>query len=369
MVKKPTPDKLKTIFEERMRKFVILPFFDNGFKNKIVEQDSFEKNQPWMKIIYSALFVFLILFIASTASGLSNQPEETVQQILRKTDQLSDLHSKSIALLLAQDKTKIQSEKKPLYYFGIPPYQKGQSIDEIRNLYKPMLKWLGDRVTCRFHFIGANTYEEMIKMVVEGKVHLAGLGPAPYVVAKQQNPNIKLLLTELKWDKEKKNLTDAYHGYILVLKNRDDLKSLWDLKGKKFAFVNFHSTSGYKYPIAMMREKDINPDNFFSKFYFLGSHPRVTDAIVAGSVDAGATWDFNWSQAVKKHGDVFKQIVMTPPIPNLTIVAHPSLPDHICIEIQNILPTIDPSLLKGLPTAGFVLRPDSFYEGMRSLVE
>ncbi|MBU8848354.1 MAG: phosphate/phosphite/phosphonate ABC transporter substrate-binding protein [Desulfobacterales bacterium] len=307
---------------------------DDKLKNKIVPQDSSGKNRRWMKIIHSALFVFLILFISSTALGLSNQPE-----------------------------------KRSLYYFGIPPHQKGQSIDEIRDLYKPMLKWLGDQVGCRFHFIGADTYEEMIKMITEGKVHLAGLGPVPYVVAKQQNPNIKLLLTELRWDKEKKNSIDSYRGDILALKNRADLKSLWDLKGKKFAFVNHHSTCGYRYPNVLMREKGINPDNFFNKFYFLGSHPRVTDAIAAGSVDAGATWDFNWDQAVKKHGDVFKSILKTPPIPNLTIVAHPSLPDYICFKIQKILPTIDPSLLKGLPTTGFVLRPDSFYDGIRSLVE
>ncbi len=322
-----------------------------------------------MKIIYSALFVFLILFIASTACGLSNQPEETVPQILNNIDHPSDLSTKPSTSLLVQANAKIPADKRPIYYFGIPPYQKGQSIDEIRDLYKPMLKWIGNRLACRFHFLGADTYEEMIKMVVEGKVHLAGLGPVPYVAAKQQNPNIKLLLTELRWDKEKKNLIDVYHGYILVLKTREDLKSLWDLKGKKFAFVNHNSTCGYRYPIAMIREKGINPDNFFSKFYFLGSHPRVTDAIVAGSVDAGATWNFNWSRAVKKHGDVFKQIVKTPPVPNLTIVAHPSLPDHICLKIQKILPTIDPSLLKGLPTAGFVIRPDSFYEGIRLLVK
>ena len=112
----------------------------------------------------------------------------------------------------------------------------------------------------------------------------------------------------------------------------------------------------------------INPSTFFSKIYFLGTHPRVTDAIVAGSVDAGATWDFNLLRAVKKHGDVFKPIYKVQ-IPNLTIVAHPSLPDRISSRIRKILPTINPSLIKDVPPAGFVVRPDSFYGEVRLLLE
>ena len=169
-------------------------------------------------------------------------------------------------------------------------------------------------------------------------------------------------------DQEKK-LVDSYHGYILALKTRKAINTFNDLRGKKFAFVNHHSTSGYRYPNALMRQKGIKPNKYFSKVYFLGSHPRVTDAIVAGSVDAGATWYYNWSRAKAKHGDVFKQILETPPIPNLTIVAHPSLPDEICSKIQKVLPTIDPSLLKGLPVSGFTVRPDSFYDGIRLLVD
>ncbi len=299
--------------------------------------------------------------MASTVSGFSNQQDGTDPQNLIEIEPKTSI--------LAQTNTKIQAEKIPLYYFGTTPHQKGQSIDKIRKLYRPMLKWLGEQLSCRFHFIGADTYEEMIEMVVAGNVHFAVLGPAPFLEAKQRNPDIKLLLTELRWDKNKKNLIDSYNGYILVLKNREDLKSLLDLKDQKFAFVNHHSTCGYRYPYALMREKGIKPENFFSKFYFLGSHPRVTDAIVAGSVDAGATWYYNWSRAEKKHGDVFKPILKTPPVPNLAIAAHPSLPDDICLKIQKVLPMIDPSLLKGLPSAGFVIRPDSFYNKIKILFE
>lgn len=255
----------------------------------------------------------------------------------------------------------------PVYYFGIPPYQKGQSIDEIRYLYKPMLTWLGDQVGCKFNFAGANTYEGMITKLASGRVQLAGMGGNEYITAKQRNPNLKLLFTELKWNGDNTELIDSYTGYILALKTRTDLNTLEDLKGKRFSFVNRHSTSGFRFPNALMRQKDLIPDQFFSRVLFLGSHPRVTDAIAAGSIDAGATWDFNWGRAIKKHGDIFKAVFTTPPIPNLTIVAHPSLPDDIVKKIESVLPKIDVALLKGLPAKGFVKRPDSFYNSIRIL--
>ncbi|MCF6289950.1 MAG: phosphate/phosphite/phosphonate ABC transporter substrate-binding protein [Desulfobacterales bacterium] len=255
------------------------------------------------------------------------------------------------------------------YHFGIPPYQKGQTVDEIRGLYKPMLSWLGEQVGCYFDFIGADSYEDMIDMVASGRVQVAGLGPVPYIEAKKKNPGLRLLLTELKWNRDKSRLVDVYHGYIVALKTRDDLNGLLDLKGKSFSFVDIHSTSGYQYPNALMREQGIIPARFFGKVYFLGSHPRVTDAIVAGSIDAGATWDFNLEQAIRKHGDVFKIIYAPPPIPNLAIVAHPSLPLDIQQKIQEVLPTIDPALLQGLPADGFAVRPDSFYDTVRVIVE
>ncbi len=257
----------------------------------------------------------------------------------------------------------------PKYHFGIPPYQKGQTVDEIRELYKPMLTWLGEQAGCQFDFIGADTYEEMIKMVAAGRVHLAGLGPVPYVEAKKKNPALRLLLTELKWNQDKSKLVDVYHAYIVALKKRDDLNGLPDLKGKSFAFVDTHSTSGYQYPNALMRAQGIIPENFFGKVYYLGSHPRVTDAIAADSIDAGATWDFNLGQAIEKHGDIFKIIFAPPPVPNLAIVAHPSLPLDIQEKIRSVLPKIDPALLQGLPTNGFAVRPDEFYDSIRIIMK
>ncbi|MBF0369724.1 MAG: phosphate/phosphite/phosphonate ABC transporter substrate-binding protein [Magnetococcales bacterium] len=257
----------------------------------------------------------------------------------------------------------------PVYNFAIPPWQKGRAVDDIRILYKPMLTWLGEQTGSRFNFIQGRSYAHIIEMVANGQVQLAGMSPVPYVLAKRMNPEVSVLTTELKWNKDKTRLIDAYRGYILTHQDREDIQQVEDLAGKRFGFVKLESSSGYKYPNALLRDRGIIPAQFFSDIFFLGGHPRVTDAIAAGSIDAGATWDFNWSQAEKKHGQIFKPILETPPIPNLCIVAHPSLPKSIQDKIQGLLVNIDPALLKGLPAQGYAVRPDSFYDIVRTLVD
>jgi len=253
------------------------------------------------------------------------------------------------------------------YNFGVAPWQKGQSVDDIRSSYKPMLDYLSKETGDTYTIVSAKDYDQMVEFLATGRVNFSNISPLPYILAKRRNPEIRLMVTELAWNKDKTQKIDSYKGYILALKSRADINKLEDLKNKQFGFVDEESTSGFKYPAVLLKERGIDYKNYFTKYYFLGGHPRVTDAIAAGSIDAGATWDFNWSQAVQKHGDIFKPLFETPPIPNLCIAAHPSLPLKVQKSIEKALLGIDVKLLGGLPAAGFVVRPDSFYDVVRKI--
>lgn len=252
------------------------------------------------------------------------------------------------------------------YVFGVPPWQRGQSVDDIRRLYRPMLDYLERRTGARITLVSAPSYEDMIEYLATGRIHFGTISPRPYTQAVLRNPGVELLLTELSWTPDRTRRTDSYQGLIVTLKSRDDIASLAGLKGRRFAFVTPESTSGFRYPAAILRNAGIDHRTDFAEFVFVGSHPRVTDAIAAGSVDAGATWDFNHAQAIAKHGDVFK-ILLSVAIPNLCIAAHPSMPAEVRQAVRQALLEIDPALLEGLPTAGYVERPDSFYDIVRSL--
>ena len=260
------------------------------------------------------------------------------------------------------------TDSRPVMRLGIPPWQKSQSVDEIREQYRPVLEWLGSQIGYRFVVVGGRSYKDMIDLVARGNVQLAILSPVPYIQAKRKNPEIELLLTELKWNEAHTATIDSYTGYILTRKDRADITTAADLKGKRLGFVNTESTSGWRYPNAMLLAAGIDVRTSATAL-FLGSHPRVTDAIVAGSVDAGATWDFNLTDAQVKHGDVFKVIMRSPPIPNVCIVAHPSVSAELRDRIRTLLPTASAELFKKAPMQGYVVRPDTFYDVVRTLID
>lgn len=253
-----------------------------------------------------------------------------------------------------------------LYRFGVPPWQRGQSADDIRRLYEPLLEYLGRETSAKITIVTARSYDDMVRYFAEGLVDFGTISPAPYVAVQRLNPGVKLLVTELSWDQTHTRRVDSYQGMIVTLRTRDDIKTLDDLRRKRIGFVSEESTSGFVFPSAYLKSVGIDYKKDFLSYAFLGSHPRVTDALVAGSIDAAATWDFNLNQAVSKHGDVFK-VIFQGAIPNLLIATHPSLPDTAREAIKAALLNVDDKVLEGLPTAGYVERPESFYDVIRAI--
>ncbi len=255
--------------------------------------------------------------------------------------------------------------------FGVPPWQKGRSFKEERKKYLPLLKWMTKQTGCKFVPVGASSYEDLIDKISQGKVHVTELGAVPYIQVKKKNPEVDILATALVWNTAKTELIDSYRSLIVTLAKNDDINSLQDLKGKKIGFVNHESTSGFVYPSASMKqEEDIDYETFFEKHFFLGSHPNVTNAIVAGSIMAGATYDKNLEAAQKKHGKIFKVLWKSKPIPNVLLASHASLPDSVRQKLIEVLPQADIELFKDISLMkGFVIRTDSFYDEVRTVLD
>ena len=262
--------------------------------------------------------------------------------------------------------TRLSAAEEPLRW-GIPPWQKSQSPDEIREGYRPVIEWLGERIGRRFVVVVGRSYEDMIDLSAHGGIDLAVLSPVLYVQAKRKNPAVELLATELKWNEDRTALSDSYAGFLVTLVD-SGISSAADLRGKTIGCVNLESTSGWRYPNAACKTLGLDLARE-ARVLYLGSHPRVTDALVAGSVDAAATWDVNLAEARRKHGDVFRVVLRTAPIPNICWVAHPGLGADLIARLRELLPVIDPRVLEQAPMQGYAVRPDAFYDVVRRLID
>lgn len=71
-----------------------------------------------------------------------------------------------------------------------------------------------------------------------------------------------------------------------IVKADSNIKKIEDLAGKKVAFVEPASTSGYLLPLKTLKEKNIDP----KETVFAGKHDNVVSMVYTGQVDAGATF-------------------------------------------------------------------------------
>jgi phosphonate transport system substrate-binding protein len=175
----------------------------------------------------------------------------------------------------------------------------------------------------------ATSYAAVIEAMGAGKVDIGWLATFSYVLAREKY-DVDLLLIVVRFGKP------FYRGQIMVRAD-SGIKTLADLKGKTFAYVDPASTSGHLYPKALLLANGHDPDKFFSQSVFAGSHNAVVLSLLKGEVDAGAAYDGSRLAVAKSYPDVFKKvrvIAYTQDIPNDTVTARKGLPVAIKNKIR-----------------------------------
>ena len=124
------------------------------------------------------------------------------------------------------------------------------------------------------------TYDEGIDALVTGQVDFARFGPASYILAKAKNTKIRLLAMESK------NGSKLFQGMIFVSKN-SPIKSLKDVKGKRFAFGDHNSTIGRYLAQAELVNAGIYGRDL-EAYEYLGRHDKVVKAVLLGDYDVGS---------------------------------------------------------------------------------
>lgn len=161
----------------------------------------------------------------------------------------------------------------------------------------------------------ATDYTALIEALRSGKIQFAWLPPFSYVKA-EEVANAQVLLKSVRKGK-------AYFYSAIISRADKGYKTLDDLKGKNVAWVDPSSTSGHIFPKAnLITRKKIDPEKFFKRQVFAGSHDAVLLSVLNGTVDAGATFADDaqgssgaWTQFLKPgEREKIKVIYVTEPI-------------------------------------------------------
>jgi len=178
----------------------------------------------------------------------------------------------------------------------------------------------------------STSFTAAVEAMCAGRADIGALNPFSYVLA-HEKCGVEVAAISVRFGL-------PYYRAQISVRADSGITKVEQLRGKRFAFVDPASTSGYLFPAAMLKKLGYDPDKFFGQTVFAGSHPNVILALYRGQVDGGATFEDARTNVQRQFPDVLdkvKPIAYTDPIPNDTWSVSARLPAELKAKIRDRL--------------------------------
>lgn len=190
----------------------------------------------------------------------------------------------------------------------IPNGDKQQIKSATLLIAKEVQKALGVPVTI---FV-SKSYSSLITAMKNKKVDFAFFTAHSLVAAENEIP-LQVLL--------KKVWQEPFYYSVLLSSKTSKISSIKDIKNKRVVFVDKKSTSGFLYPMVMLKKNGIN-ESSFSQVIFSGGHDKSIELMEKNEADVAAVFSDDkdgiqsaWAKYGKKPNS-YKKIWVSEPIPN-----------------------------------------------------
>lgn len=219
-----------------------------------------------------------------------------------------------------------------LVFAKIPDENASGTTDRWTPFVAYLSKELGVKVTLRI----ANDYAAVVEGQRAGNIHIAMYGPASYARAYITGAQIEPFAIEVSADG-----TKGYYS-VLYVKAESAYKSVQDLKGKNLCLVDPNSTSGNNVPRYAMNKMGIDPEAFFGKIVYAGSHENAVIGVQQGTCDAAFNWwndetESNLLRMARKNmakAEDFRIVFKSDLIVNSPMAYLTTLPDNLKAAIR-----------------------------------
>lgn len=248
--------------------------------------------------------------------------------------------------------------------FGAVPTESSSNAQE---RFTNLVQYLENRLGLPIEFKTSTDYAGVITGMQFKHVDLAYFGPKSYCEASQR-ADAEAFAIEVAQDG-----TKGYHGVIITSKS-SGLNSLADLKGKTWAFTDPNSTSGTLVPtVFFTKEMKINPEEYFSKVVYSGSHEASMLAVKGNKIDAASTNDLDMargeSKAWNKDKD-FNILWTSKLIPGSPMAYRKDLPESLKKALKEAFLAYDDKVgLEQLKLSKYADVADSDYDPIRDLID
>jgi phosphate/phosphite/phosphonate ABC transporter binding protein len=290
--------------------------------------------------------------------SVAGEASSRAQKILRRPFVLGIIFLSLVAGLLLAGPSAAQELR-----FGFTPVL-GEA--EMRAEFEPLMGTLSDAVGQKVVLYIAKSYGDLRTQMETGTVDIGSFSPFAYVDA-ARGGKIRIIAQSIL------DGAATYRGLIVARKD-SGLKTLADLEGKRFAFVDPKSASGYVYPRAMLIEKGFTPERYFKETVFAGGHDKVIAAVLERRADGGAIYDgaLGVAKAMGAPTDDLQTLASTDPIPHDAIAVRKGMDEALSKKIQAALADLDKTEAGRRAVAnskkkltGHVIAEDSLFDVVR----
>lgn len=227
------------------------------------------------------------------------------------------------------NKAQLGTAENPIKLFFVPSID-AKVLEDNSKIIKNLLEKMTD-----YHFEVAipQSFVAVVEAFGTNRADVAAINTFGYVLAYDKY-GAQARITVLRHG------SSTYQSQFIT-KIDSGINKLEDLNGKKIAFVDPASTSGYLLPLKNLKDKGIQPKDTV----FAMKHDNVISMIYQGQVDAGATYysppqDGEIQDArrlvLTQYPDVEKKIKiisLSDAIPNDPIVFRKEIPEEMKIKI------------------------------------
>ncbi len=184
----------------------------------------------------------------------------------------------------------------------------------------------------QFESFVATSYAGVIEAMGARRADIGWFNTLSYVIAHEKY-GVEVRLITVRFGV-------PYYRAEVITRAASGINSLADLKGKRFAFVDPASTSGYLFPLAGLKKAGYDPQKFFGQTIFAGSHNNVVLAVYQGRVDAGAVYDDARATVQRTLPDIMQKVKVvwkSDLIPNDNVSFRAALPTDVKDRVARAL--------------------------------
>ncbi len=174
-------------------------------------------------------------------------------------------------------RAETHSDVRPLI-IGFTP---GENAETLKENGEEIGRILGAKVGAPIQIFISKDYAGLVEAMKDKKIDFGFFSALTYVFAEKE-AGAKVLLKRV-WH-------GPYYYSTIIVRDDSKIKSLKALKGKRLAFVDKASASGYLYPSVYFKKQNIDPDKYFSQVIFTGNHEASVKLLQEGKVDAIAVF-------------------------------------------------------------------------------